>query len=74
MDNHTASAVDPIAALPVNSEIELLAREADMPHEIVAKLYSVERAKLERVAKIKTYVPVLAHRRVKAILREQRRA
>lgn len=74
MDYDTSPVIDPMAASPANSEIESLAREADMPREIVAKLYNVERAKLERVAKIKTYVPVLAHRRVKALLREQRRA
>jgi hypothetical protein len=61
---------------PVNAdtEIELLARETDMPRELVAILYSSERAKLERTARIKTYVPVLIHRHVKALLREQHRA
>jgi hypothetical protein len=57
-----------------DTEIELLARETDMPRELVAKLYSSERAKLERTARIKTYVPVLIHRHVKALLREQHRA
>ena len=56
-----------------DTEIELLARETDMPRELVAKLYSSERAKLERTARIKTYVPVLIHRHVKALLREQHR-
>jgi hypothetical protein len=56
-----------------DTEIELLARETDMPRELVAKLYSSERAKLERTARIKTYVPVLTHRHVKALLREQHR-
>jgi hypothetical protein len=54
------------------AEIELLAREADMPRAIVAKIYIIERAKLELTARIKTYVPVLTHRRVKALLRQQR--
>jgi Protein of unknown function (DUF3562) len=40
----------------------------------VAKIYTSERAKLERTARIKTYVPVLIHRHVKALLREQQRA
>jgi len=56
-----------------DTEIELLACETRMPRELVAKIYSVEREKLERTAKIKTYVPVLIHRRVKALLRKQRR-
>jgi len=57
----------------VDTEIELLARETHMPRELVAKLYSSERAKLERTARIKTYVPVLIHRQVKALLRERHR-
>jgi len=35
------------------------------------KLYTSEREKLERTARIKTYVPVLIHRQVKALLRER---
>ena len=58
----------------VDTEIELLAQETRVPRELVAKLYSSERAKLERTARIKTYVPVLAHRQVKALLREHYRA
>jgi Protein of unknown function (DUF3562) len=57
----------------VHTEIELLARETRMPRELVARLYASERAKLERTARIKTYVPVLIHRQVKALLREQYR-
>jgi Protein of unknown function (DUF3562) len=57
-----------------DTEIELLARETHMPRELVAKLYTSERAKLERTARIKTYVPVLIHRQVKALLQEQHRA
>jgi hypothetical protein len=56
-----------------DTEIELLARETHMPRELVANLYARERAKLERTARIKTYVPVLIHRHVKALLREQHR-
>jgi hypothetical protein len=58
----------------VNPDIELLARETRMPRELVAKLYTSERAKLEKTARIKTYIPVLIHRHVKAMLREQQRA
>jgi hypothetical protein len=57
-----------------DTEIELLARETHMPRELVAKLYTSERARLERTARIKTYVPVLVHRQVKALLQEQQRA
>jgi hypothetical protein len=55
-----------------DAEIENLARETDMPVEVVQQIYTNERAKLERTARIKTYVPVLVHRQVKALLREQR--
>ena len=54
------------------SEIELLARETDSPVKLVESIYIAERAKLERSARIKTYVPVLTHRHVKQILRERR--
>jgi Protein of unknown function (DUF3562) len=55
-----------------DAEIETLARETDMPIELVEEIYTNERAKLERTARIKTYVPVLIHRYVKALLREHR--
>ena len=55
-----------------DAEIEMLARETDMPREFVEEIYTNERAKLERTARIKTYVPVLIHRHVKALLREYR--
>jgi len=57
-----------------NPDIERLARETRMPRELVARLYTSVRAKLERTARIKTYVPVLIHRHVKALLREQQHA
>ena len=56
------------------SEIERLARETDMPVDLVHEIYDIEHAKLDRIARIKTFVPVLAHRRVKARLRTQRAA
>jgi len=61
---------------PANAEteIELLARETHVPRDLVAKIYTRERAELERTARIKTYVPVLIHRHVKALLREQHSA
>jgi hypothetical protein len=56
------------------SEIEVLARETATPVETVHEVYNAERAKLEQAARIKTYVPVLIHRRVKELLRSQREA
>ena len=56
------------------SDIETLARETDMPVETVHKIYEIEHAKLDQVAKIKTYVPVLIRRRVKELLRTQHSA
>ena len=54
------------------SEIEMLARQTDMPVEIVHRIYNLERAKLDQAARIKTFVPVLVHRRVKELLQVQR--
>jgi hypothetical protein len=56
-----------------DTEIELLARETHMPRELVETLYTREHAKLERTARIKTYIPVLIHRQVKALLLQQLR-
>lgn len=74
MKNATSAASDHSANHHINAdaEIESLARETDMPVELVHKIYISERAKLERTARIKTYVPVLIHRHVKALLKEQR--
>jgi Protein of unknown function (DUF3562) len=57
-----------------DAEIEILARETDVPRELVASLYASERARLERTARIKTYIPLLIHRHVKALLQERHRA
>jgi hypothetical protein len=56
----------------LESDIELLARETDMPIETVHEIYNIEHAKLEQAARIKTYVPVLIRRRVKELLQNQR--
>lgn len=45
--------------------IEALALETDTSEETIKEIYYIEHAKLERVARIKTYVSVLAGRRVK---------
>jgi len=50
------------------SIIESLAREMEMPADVVKDIYVIEHSKLERVARIKTFVPVLASRRVKRLL------
>ena len=60
--------------IDADAEIAMLARETDMPFELVQEIYVSERAKLEQTARIKTYVPVLTHRHVKALLREHRHA
>jgi hypothetical protein len=62
------------AEVDAEAEIELLACETHVPREVVQVVYNSERAKLERTARIKTYIPVLVHRHVKALLRERRRA
>ena len=54
--------------------IELLARATDMPLELVHEVYNIEHAKLDQTARIKTYVPVLIYRHVKALLQSQRSA
>ncbi len=67
-------AINPQDLARRESEIELLAREIDMPVENVHAIYNIEYAKLEQVARIKTYVPVLIRQRVKALLQTQRTA
>lgn len=49
--------------------IEMLARETATSIDKAEEVYVIERAKLELVARIKTYVPVLAARRAKIALR-----
>jgi hypothetical protein len=66
------AAMSDSADVSAESEMESLARETDVPVEIVNEIYRRERAKIERTARIKTYVPVLTHRHVKELLRERR--
>lgn len=68
--NDVASNPRPTAAR--ESEIESLARETGTPLARVQEIYRLERDKLESAARIKTFVSVLAHRRVKALLQEER--
>ena len=72
-DSPAVSGQNFIRSANTETEIELLALETQVPRDVVAKIYTKERAKLERTARIKTYVPVLIHRHVKALLLEQRR-
>jgi Protein of unknown function (DUF3562) len=65
-------AMNPQELPSLEAEIELLARETDTPVEIVQEIYTSEHAKLERAARIKTYVPVLIHRHVKELLQTRR--
>ena len=65
MSDQTSS---PRSTVARESEIELLARETGTPVDTVQEIYRVERDKLERSSRIKTFVSVLAHRRVKALL------
>lgn len=64
--------VDSRSAVSSESEIEILARATGTPVDTVQEIYRIEHDKLERSARIKTYVSVLAHRRVKALLRLER--
>lgn len=60
------------SAVARESEIELLARETDTPVDTVQEIYRTEHEKLERSARIKTFISVLVHRRVKALLQVER--
>jgi Protein of unknown function (DUF3562) len=60
------------SAVARESEIELLARETDTPVDTVQEIYRTEFDKLERSARIKTFISVLVHRRVKALLQVER--
>jgi hypothetical protein len=59
-DIQNPSRVEPIA--------ERLALETNRPVEQVAEIYASESAELERSARIKTFIGVLATRRTKIIL------
>jgi Protein of unknown function (DUF3562) len=62
----------PPATVARESEIESLALETDTPLDTVREIYRVERDNLERSARVKTFIPVLTHRRVKARLQVER--
>ena len=54
--------------------IEEIAHDCGLPIEEVQDVYVTERGKLERIARIKDYVPVLVSHRVKVLLHEARRS
>lgn len=64
--------VDILSTSEPDTEIELLARKTGTPVDAVQEIYRIEREKLERSARIKTFVSVLAHRRVRAFLQVER--
>jgi len=53
---------------PRESATERLARETNTPIEKVTRIYESESAELERTARIKTYVDVLAIHRTRVAL------
>jgi hypothetical protein len=60
-----------VATIARESDIQSLALETDTPLDTVREIYRVEHDKLERSARVKTFIPVLAHRRVKDRLQER---
>ena len=52
-------------------DIEALAREAHVPFDDVAQLYACELAALTAGARITSFLPILATRKVRAILRQR---
>lgn len=56
---------------PANSVVHSLARELDVPLEHVARVYRAEAVKIEAEARIRTFLPVILARRVRAELRRQ---
>jgi hypothetical protein len=64
--------VNTLPADAPDAELELLARKTGTPVDAVQEIYRIERDKLERSSRIKTFVSVLAHRRGKAFLQVER--
>lgn len=72
MENGASEMSERSVSLSADGEVESLARETHTPVEVVTEIYASERTKLERTARIKIYVPILIHRRVRTLLRERR--
>jgi hypothetical protein len=54
-----------------SSAIHDLSRESGLPEWEIGRIYEQELDKLRRTARVKDYLPVLTHRRVKENLRNQ---
>ena len=54
--------------------IEALALETGLPVDAIEAVYCEEHSKLDARAKIKTFVPLITRRRVRAILKKQKAA
>jgi hypothetical protein len=52
--------------------VELLSRETQTSIERVSELYYIEHAKLERVARVKVFVPIFTSRKVRDALLNDR--
>jgi hypothetical protein len=64
-------ATHPRPTIARESEIESLARKTGTPVDTVEEIYRIERGKLERSARIQTFVSLLAHQRVKTLLQSK---
>ena len=51
--------------------VEALSRETNVPIERVQEVYYIERAKLEEVARIKTFLPIFTSRKAREALQTE---
>jgi len=68
MSDEPPHAHDPGKTLSIT---ERLAHETNTPVEQVAEIYATESAELERTARVKTFISVLATRRTRIILNQR---
>ena len=54
---------------PDQRAIDFLAQESHAPIDVVARLYKDERTRLEAGARVNAYIPILAIRNVRRLLR-----
>ncbi len=64
---------DPKATAGRRMAVDSLAREFEMPVELVERTYRDQASRIEAQARIKTFVPVVILNRVRAELRHHRR-
>ena len=74
LSNRRASKSGGFTVLIDNQDSALgnLARETNTPRDVVMSVYKREVARLEVGARVRTFIPALALRRARAILRERR--